>query len=201
MDQVRRRLVLGEKIPHGEKIFSVHERHTRWMAKGKAGVIAELGVPVCVVVDRHRFVLHAKLFWTGGDAERTVPMIEETQRKHPNLRVCSFDGGFSSRENIAALKQKLRLPVMPVRGRRSEAERERESTAEFKALRKEHPLVESVFNALQRHGMRRIRSRGAKNFAQMTMLSILACNIHRLGTLALRRDRKKARLRRRRRAA
>ena len=31
--QVTRRLIKGETIPHGEKLFSVHEPHTRWIKK------------------------------------------------------------------------------------------------------------------------------------------------------------------------
>ena len=46
MDQVKRRVLKGEKIPHAEKIFSVFEPTARWISKGKAGKIAELGVPI-----------------------------------------------------------------------------------------------------------------------------------------------------------
>ncbi len=37
VDQIRRRILLGEKIPHAEKVFSIHKPHTRWISKGKAG--------------------------------------------------------------------------------------------------------------------------------------------------------------------
>ena len=37
IDQVARRLIQGEQIPHYEKPFSVHEPHTRWISKGKSG--------------------------------------------------------------------------------------------------------------------------------------------------------------------
>ena len=37
IDQVERRLVRGETIPHEEKVFSIFEEHTRWVSKGKAG--------------------------------------------------------------------------------------------------------------------------------------------------------------------
>ena len=47
IEQVDRRLLQGETIPHEEKVFSVFEEHTRWISKGKAGVAVELGVPVC----------------------------------------------------------------------------------------------------------------------------------------------------------
>ena len=44
IDQVERRLLRGETIPHEEKVFSIFEEHTRWVSKGKAGTPVELGV-------------------------------------------------------------------------------------------------------------------------------------------------------------
>jgi hypothetical protein len=38
IDQIERRVVQGETIPHGEKVFSVFQPHTEWISKGKAGV-------------------------------------------------------------------------------------------------------------------------------------------------------------------
>ena len=37
IDQVERRLLRGETIPHEEKVFSIFEGHTRWVSKGKGG--------------------------------------------------------------------------------------------------------------------------------------------------------------------
>ena len=48
VDQIRRRILGGEKIPHAEKVFSIHKPHTRWISKGKAGVLPELGLPVAL---------------------------------------------------------------------------------------------------------------------------------------------------------
>ena len=43
IDQVERRLLRDETIPHEEKVFSIFEEHTRWVSKGKAGTPVELG--------------------------------------------------------------------------------------------------------------------------------------------------------------
>ena len=43
MDRVERRLLKGGTIPHGEKVFSIFEPHTRWVAKGKAGTPVSWG--------------------------------------------------------------------------------------------------------------------------------------------------------------
>src|SRR3972149_5847192 len=47
IDQINRRVILGETTPHAEKVFSIFEPHTEWISKGKAGVPVELGVKVC----------------------------------------------------------------------------------------------------------------------------------------------------------
>ena len=36
IDQIDRRVLQGETIPHAEKVLSIFEPHTRWCAKGKA---------------------------------------------------------------------------------------------------------------------------------------------------------------------
>lgn len=52
IDQVRRRVLQGEPIPHAEKVFSIFEPHTEWITKGKAGVAVELGLRVLVSEDQ-----------------------------------------------------------------------------------------------------------------------------------------------------
>ena len=44
INQIDRRLLKGETIPHNEKVFSIFEPHTRWISKGKAGRPVESGV-------------------------------------------------------------------------------------------------------------------------------------------------------------
>ena len=53
IDQVERRLLRDETIPHEEKVFSIFEEHTRWVSKGKAGTPVELGVPVALIEDQY----------------------------------------------------------------------------------------------------------------------------------------------------
>ena len=200
IDQVDRRLLQGERIPHQEKVFSIFEPHTRWISKGKAGRPVELGVAVCVVEDQYQFILHHKLLWKEDDVEVAVPMIEETQALYPDLRMCSFDRGFHSRNNRIRLDDRLELNALPGKGRRNRAAREREEAEEFAAMRRQHPAVESAINSLEHRGLDRVRTHGSEGFARMVALSVLAGNLHRLGRL-LRQQEQDARKRRRRHAA
>ena len=131
MDQVSRRLLQGEKIPHEEKVFSVFEEHTRWVSKGKAGRPVELGVPVCIVEDQHQFVLGWTIEWSGGDTDIAVPLVKACQEAYPELHACSFDKGFHSAANRAALDGILALNALPGKGRLSGKDKEREGAEEF----------------------------------------------------------------------
>ena len=35
VDQIRRRILKGETIPHAENVFFIHKPHTRWISKGR----------------------------------------------------------------------------------------------------------------------------------------------------------------------
>ena len=68
-----------EAIPHAEKVFSIFEPHTEWVAKGKAGVPVELGLRVCVVEDPHRFILHHAVMEKTTDDQVAVPVAERAK--------------------------------------------------------------------------------------------------------------------------
>ena len=190
IDQVRRRLLQGEQIPHEEKLFSVFEEHTRWVSKGKAGRPVELGVPVCIVEDQQQFVLGWQIEWCGGDTDVAVPLVQSCQQAYPELRSCSFDKGFHSRANRAALDGLLDLNVLPRKGRLSGQDREREGAEEFAQARQQHPAVESAINNLERRGLDRVRTHGKAGFERTVALAVTAANLHRIGLLLQRQERK-----------
>ena len=99
IDQIRRRVVEGETIPHHEKVFSIFEEHTEWINKGKAGISQELGLKVCIVKDQFGFILHHRVMQKETDDQIAVPIIEETKSRFPALASCSFDKGFHSPSN------------------------------------------------------------------------------------------------------
>ncbi len=96
IDQICRRVVQGETIPHHEKVFSLFEQHTEWISKGKAGVPVELGLKVCIVKDEYNFILHHHVMQNEKDDKMIVSIIKETQRRFADFKNCSFDKGFHS---------------------------------------------------------------------------------------------------------
>ena len=192
-DQIERRVLRKETIPHGEKVFSIFEEHTRWISKGKAGKTVELGVPVCVVEDGNGFVLDHEVMWTGGDTDVAVPLVERCLKAVPELRGCSFDQGFHSPSNRMALDELLELNALPKKGGKSAAEREREAEPAFAAARRKHSGVESTINNLEHRGLDKVRLRGADGFELAVGLAVVALNIHRLGLNLLEEKRKRMR--------
>jgi len=192
MDQVGRRVLKGEVIPHGEKVFSVFEEHTEWISKGKAGVPVELGLRVCVVEDRYRFILHHRVMRKETDDQVAVPMVEEARARFPELRSCSFDKGFHSPGNQAALKEMLERVVLPRKGKLSREAREAESEKGFVRARRRHSAVESAINALEVHGLDRCPDHGIERFEKYVALAVLARNVQRLGAVLIERDRQRA---------
>jgi len=191
IDQVRRRLILGEVIPQEEKVFSVFEPHTRWIAKGKAGVAVEFGVPVCVVEDQYQFILNHRVMWEESDTEVCVPFIEETVKMYPEFKACSFDQGFHSRENRKRLDEILEGNYLPKKGKLGEKDKQRQGSEEFTEARRQHPAVESAINGLNHKGCEKVRVHGKDGFARSVALSVLATNLHRLGVLVRNREREK----------
>ena len=183
IDQIRRRVVDGESIPHHEKVFSIFEEHTEWIKKGKAGVPVELGLRVCVLNDQHGFILHHHVMENQMDEAVAVLMVEETKKKFSNFNSCSFDKGFYSPENKKNLKSIIGNVILPKKGKLSEKEKEEEYSAEFIQLRRSHSAVESGINALENHGLDRCYDHGIKGFKRYVSLSVLARNIQILGAI------------------
>jgi len=183
INQIKRRVIEGETIPHGEKVFSVFEKHTEWICKGKAGVPVELGVKVCVVEDSYGFILHHKVMQNETDEKVAVSIVKETQERFPEFKTCSFDKGFYSSSNKEELAKLLDLSVLPKKGRLSEKDKEIEHSEEFIKARRKHATVESGINALEVHGLDRCPDHGIHGFKKYVALAVVARNIQKLGSL------------------
>jgi len=187
IDQIERRVVNGEKIPHAEKVFSIFEGHTEWISKGKAGVPQQLGLNVRIVRDQHGFILHHRVMENETDGKIAVPIVRETIERFPQFSGCSFDRGFHTPDNQKILSEILDRLVLPKKGKPAPAE----STPEFKERRKKHSAVESSLSALKNHGLERCRDHGIDGFRRHVALAVLARNIQIVGNLLLQEKRKR----------
>lgn len=188
MDQVQRRVILGQSIPHEEKVFSLFQPHTEWISKGKAGVPVELGVKVCILEDQYQFILHHQVMQNQNDEQVCVPMVEQARKHFAGLHSCSFDKGFHSPANQAALKEQLAQVTLPRKGKLSKEALAAQDTPEFVQARRAHSAVESAINALEVHGLDVCPDHGIEGFKRYVALAVLARNIHRIGALLWQQD-------------
>jgi IS5 family transposase len=183
MDQVQRRVLNGETIPHDEKVFSIFEQHTEWISKGKAGVPQELGLRVCLLEDQFGFILHHLIMEKQTDDKVAVPITRGAKERFPNLNGCSYDKGFYSPSNRIDLQSIIEKVILPKKGKLSSKDKEIEYSEEFIKLRRQHSAVESAINALENHSLDRCPDHGIDGFKRYVALAIVARNIQILGNL------------------
>jgi len=191
IDQIKRRVINDEVIPHKEKVFSIFEEHTEWISKGKQGVPVELGLRVCILSDQYNFILHHRIMQKEVDSQIAIPMIQETLNKFSDFNACSFDKGFYSPSNQKNLSNILDLVVMPKKGYLSQERKAIEESEEFKKYKRKHSGVESDINAIEVHGLDRCLDQGINSFNRYVALAVTARNIQQLGVIIKKRKLKK----------
>jgi hypothetical protein len=188
IEQVCRRVLQDEVIPHDEKVFSIFEEHTEWICKGKAGVPQELGLKVCIVEDQYQFILHYRVMEQETDDQIAVLITQQTQQRFSDLNGCSYDKGFHSATNRQELEKMLDNVVLPRKGKLSGQDKEREHSPEFIRARYKHSAVESAINAVENHGLDRCLDHGLEGFKRYVGLAVVARNIQTLGRIIQQRE-------------
>lgn len=185
---VRRRIMNGEKIPHGEKVFSIFEPHTEWLQKGKAGNKVELGHNVSVTTDQWEFVVDWEVVEKQSDKQLTVALGKRLSGRFDSaysLESISFDRGYYSLLGEKSLKKTFDRVVMPKPGKKTANRESEESTEEFSTLRRAHSAVESNINELEHSGADKVPDKGINGFKKYVAWSVLAHNLKRLGRLVI----------------
>jgi IS5 family transposase len=189
-DTAYRRVILNEKVPNCDKLFSLFETHTQLYRRGKAGTPNQFGRLVLVFEDGAGFISHYHLMDREAlDADLIVDQTREAQKKHQGaIKTASFDRGFYSSENEEQLAEIVDEPCVAPRHPQQYAERLANGSVEFHRLRRRHPGIESAIGALQSgNGLKRCRDRSEIGFERYFGLAILGRNIHVLGKLLIAR--------------
>jgi IS5 family transposase len=190
-DTAYRRVILQEKVPNSEKLFSLFETHTQLYRRGKAGTPNQFGRQVLVFEDGAGFISHHHLMDRElGDADVIVEQTRKAQAKHQGkIQTASFDRGFYSEDNEQQLATIVEEPCLPPRHPKQYAERLKAASVEFRNSRQRHPGIESAIGALQSgNGLKRCRDHSEIGFERYLSLAILGRNIHVLGKLLIARQ-------------
>jgi hypothetical protein len=158
----------------------------------RPGAIAFRGArsrPEALLQEQFGFILHHRVMERQTDDELAVPMVEDAQARFPRLRQVSFDKGFHTPANQKALSELLDRPVLPRKGKLSQAARAIEQAEAFQQARRAHSAVESDINALEVHGLDRCPDHGLKGFKRYVALAVVARNIQILGATLRKQER------------
>jgi transposase, IS5 family len=187
-DQGHRRVLAGETVPAGEKLFSLFEPETRLIIRGKVPQPVEFGHRVLIVEDGVGFVCHSAVLSRGAD-DREVVVKEMTtwqQRLDGQIRRASVDRGFHSPGNQAELANLVAQPCLPVMGHVQSQRQEREATVEFREPRRRPAGVESAIGALQSgNGQKRCRDHTFGGSCRSVGLGVLGRNLQVPGKLPI----------------
>jgi len=191
IDLVDRRLLREEKIPAAEKIFSLFEPHTEWIAKGKQRPSVELGHRLLVATDQHHLIQDYDVPMDQTDVDQSVPVADRLLGRYGagSIASISFDKGFTRAQDRELLGLYIPEVVMPKRGKKTEGEAARESQKKFVALRRAHSAVESDINALEHHGLNRCLDVGLEGYQRYVGFGVLAFNLHQIGRELLEQQR------------
>ncbi len=178
LDQTRRRVFEGEKMPAMEKVVSIFEDHTDIIARtyrdtkyghkifltgGASSMILD-----CVIADGN-----------PADSSLTETMIDrqiEIYGKPP--RQASFDGGFASKENLAIAKAKGVEDAVFFKRRGLEISDMAKSLWVYRRLRRFRAGIEGCISYLKRvFGLDRCTWRSLGSFKGYVWGSIVSCNL------------------------
>ena len=190
IDLVERRLVRKEIIPHEEKVFSIFELHTELIKKGKIRPPVEFGHRVLLSTEQHGLIIDYKVMEGGSEPGEILPLLERLNKRFGagSIASLSTDKGFASEENRKQAEELVDEVVMPKKGRRNAAEREREGTRRWKKIKNRHSTIESDINSLEHHGLDRCPDKGLSGYKRYVGLGVLAFNLHRIGAALLSED-------------
>jgi IS5 family transposase len=178
ISQTTRRVVRGESVPALEKLVSIFEPH------------ADI-----IVKDRRETLYGHKIYLTSGasglvtdvvveegnpaDATLAVEMIERQRQLYGRVpRQVSFDGGFTSRSNLEAIKALGVEDVAFSKGRGLSIGEMVKSTWVYKRLRDFRAGVEGTISFLKRvFGLDCCTWSGFASFKSYVCASVLACNL------------------------
>ncbi len=190
-DLVRRRILLGKKIPHSEKVFSIFEPHVEWLQKGKLGNKVELGHNVSVTTDQWNFIVDWEVVEKQTDKQLTINLgkrLKERFKEGYRLDSISFDRGYYSALGEKSLQKIFECVVMPKPGKKTPNREMAESEDKFVALKRAHSAVESNINELEQSGADKVPDKGLQGFKNYVGWSVLAHNLKRLGRLVIEKE-------------
>ena len=181
VNQAEQRIFHDVKLSANEKVYSLFEEHTELLVRGKAGKPIEFGHKVLIAQTGEKFIHHYKV---SPHQENDKDLIEPTLKAHNQLfeidpDVLATDKGFyENMKQILKLEETITTVSICKKGRRNQAEYERESTEEFKDGQRFRAGCEGSISVLKRvFKLGRCLFKGYKNYAASVGCAVFCHNL------------------------
>lgn len=178
MDQTRRRVIEGEKVPAGEKVVSIFECHTDIIEKGNRETT--YGHKLFVVGGESGMILDSVIErGNPADSAMFLPMLDRQEEIfHRAPRQVAGDGGFASRENLEEAKARGIGDVSFSKRKGLSVLDMVKSSWVYKKLRNFRAGIEGNISVLKRaFGLTRCTWSGWDGFRQYVRSAILSYNL------------------------
>lgn len=180
LEQTRRRVVHGQKVPAEEKLVSIFEPTTCIHRRGKRATPTEFGHLVKLQETDGGIVADVEILFTPTNDQT---LLERSLKQHiqffgrPPTHLAA-DRGFSSEANEElATNSGVKYVALPAKGKRSEERKAHEGQRWFKRLNRFRVGIEAKISLLKRRfGLRRSLYRGTTGFTRWVYLSVIASN-------------------------
>lgn len=176
--QSERRVLVGETVPAGEKLVSMFEPHADIIIKGSRDV--EYGHKLNLTAGRSGMILDLVVeAGNPADSDRLMPMLERHIAFYGQApRQAAADGGFATRDNLAAVKARGVRDMAFHKKAGLRIEDMVKSNWIYRKLRNFRAGIEAGISCLKRaYGLARCIWRGLDHFKSYVWSSVVAYNL------------------------
>jgi IS5 family transposase len=183
VNQARRRVLEGERVPNEEKLFSIFEPHTELLKRGKAGKDVEFGHMIQIEQVDGKLITNYDVFDKKPVEHQLVARALESHKKlfgeYPDT-LAADKGYYESMAAVERLEKKVAVVSIGKKGRRTLQETEREHDLLFRLAQRFRAGVEGTISFLKRSfRLARCLNKGWEHFVSTVGQTIFAHNLLR----------------------
>lgn len=181
VSQAYRSQVLKEKVSASERIFSIFEEHTELLKRGKAGKPVEFGHLVTLGQTKEKFIsFYAVQEKSLHDTEMKDIALESHKKQFGSYpkKFTADKNYWVGSEDIEKWEEDIDLCAIAKKGRRCQAEYDREHSDDFKLMQRFRAGIEGSISVLKRaFGLDICRKHGFKSFASAVGCLVFCHNL------------------------
>ena len=178
IDQTRRRVINGEKVPACEKIVSIFESHTDIIIKDRRDTL--FGHKICLSGGPSNLITDCLIVeGNPADTSLTQEMLDRHEQVYGRYpQKVALDGGFASKANLQAAKSRGIKDVCFAKKRGLKEEDMCKSAWIYNKLRNFRAGIEAGISCLKRgFGLTRCTWKSFNSFKSYVWTSIVAANL------------------------